>query len=93
MQKLPQILKDLEQGKISADWAEDAILDLFNVSSNASHKEQEEKECQQFLKEAKEYWNKGEKINAVKYVRYAYNYLSLQDGLRYCEKHFNKTNP
>jgi hypothetical protein len=31
MEKLSEILKDLEQGKISADNAEDKVLRLFNV--------------------------------------------------------------
>jgi len=31
MEKLTEILKDLEQGKISADHAESQILRLFNV--------------------------------------------------------------
>ncbi len=32
MKKLPEILKDLEQGKISADHAESQVLRLFSVS-------------------------------------------------------------
>jgi tRNA(Ile2) C34 agmatinyltransferase TiaS len=34
MEKLSQILKDLEQGKISADHAEAQILDLFVVTKS-----------------------------------------------------------
>lgn len=33
MEELAEILKDLEQGKISADNAEEQVLRLFNVSS------------------------------------------------------------
>ena len=33
MKKLNQILKEIEQGKISADTAEQQILDIFNVKT------------------------------------------------------------
>jgi uncharacterized protein YifE (UPF0438 family) len=36
MEKLAQILKELEQGKISADNAESKVLRLFSVSSRFS---------------------------------------------------------
>lgn len=35
MEKLSEILKDLEQGKISADNAEEQVLRLFNVSGRS----------------------------------------------------------
>ena len=35
MEKLAEILKDLEQGKISADNAEGQVLRLFNVSGQS----------------------------------------------------------
>jgi hypothetical protein len=34
MEKLTEILKDLEQGRISADNAEEQVLRLFSVSGN-----------------------------------------------------------
>lgn len=46
MEKLADILKDLEQGKISADNAESKVLRLFNVSGQV---------CDH-PKEARTYW-------------------------------------
>ena len=88
MEKLTEILKDLEQGKISADNAEEQVLRLFGVSINLSQKEREEQERQQFLKDAREHWNARRKLDAVKCVRYAYEYLDLRQAVQYCEKHF-----
>lgn len=88
MEKLTIILQELEQGKISADNAEEQVLRLFGVSRSVSHKEREEIERQQWLKSAEAEWKKGSKLNAVKYVRYAYDYLDIMNAKVYCEKHF-----
>ena len=88
MEKLTIILQELEKGKISADNAEEQVLRLFGVRRSVSHKERDEQERQQYLKDAKDHWNARRKLDAVKCVRYAYEYSDLKQALQYCEKHF-----
>lgn len=88
MEKLTIILQELEQGRISAVNAEEQVLRLFGGGRSVSHKEREEIERQQWLKSAEAEWKTGSKLSAVKYVRYAYDYLDLMNAKAYCEKHF-----
>lgn len=87
MEKLSAILKEVEQGKISADHANEQILELFGINQGMSNEERE-KEREAFLAEAKHDWRAGRKHNAVRCVRYAFEWMDLLDAKRYCEKNF-----